>query len=194
MNTTATSNGAAGTTPGPERRPTAARRPTALLLCGVVPVALLAGCSGGRPSPGHHVARPSAAVSAGATTAPASPAAADPHAPSAATTPDLSALGVDVVVGGKALTGQRAYAIPRRGTAAATLAVAVDCQGPGKVLVKLRPKNISIPLSCEKHIVPTLNDIALAENRHSASIAFVPTGNVTWSFAAGWDTNPPDRG
>ncbi|MFF0135133.1 hypothetical protein ACFYRN_01680 [Streptomyces sp. NPDC005227] len=171
----------------------AARRPIALLLCGLLPAALLAGCSGGRTSSARHGARPSTAVSDGATTAPASPAVADPRAPSAARTPDLSALGVDVVVSGKALTGQRAYAIPRRGTAAAALAVAVDCQGPGKVLVTLEPRGISIPLNCEKKVVPTLNEIELAENGHSASIGFVPTGDVTWSFAAGWDANPPDR-
>ncbi|MET7882981.1 hypothetical protein [Streptomyces avermitilis] len=168
-------------------------RSTGPVLCGLVSVALLAGCSGGDHSSGGRAARPAAGSTSVPPTAATSHSATDPHAPTTVKPPNLAARDIDVVLSGKSLTGQHEYAIPKGIKAGDTLATAVNCKGPGKLIIKLEPMGISFPVMCEKEIVPSLNEAGFAKNRKSASIAFVPSGNVTWSFAAGWDPDPPER-
>ncbi|MEU9473984.1 hypothetical protein AB0D78_47320 [Streptomyces avermitilis] len=163
-----------------------------LALCGLVSVVLLTGCSGGGNSSGGHAARP-AAEPTSLPTAATSRSATDPHAPTTARVPDLAARDVTVVMSGKSLTGRREYTIPKGTEKGDTLAAAVDCKGSGKLLVALEPINTSFTVTCEKEIVPSLNVVRFSKKRDLASIAFVPSGSVTWSFAVGWDADPPER-
>jgi hypothetical protein len=165
-------------------------RTIGLLLCGLAPVVVLTGCSGGKHSSGSPATQTPVSSAAAPT---ASPAARDPHAATAVKAPNLSARGIKVVLSGTSLKGQHGYSLPHGIKAGDTLAVAVNCQGAGKLLVKVQPNNISIPVACEKEIVPSLNEMGFAKTRKAASITFVPTGDVTWSFAAGWDPDPPER-
>ncbi|WP_369043732.1 hypothetical protein [Streptomyces sp. Midd1] len=163
-----------------------------LVLCGLIPVTLLAGCSDGRRQSARHVAN-TAAASAATTASQASQSPVGLYEPTTAEVPDLSAEDIRVVVSGKALAGQREYGIPEGVKAGSTLAVAVHCQGSGKLLIKVQPLSVSIPVDCEKRIVPSLNEVGFGKDHEAASISFVPSGRVEWSFAAGWDANPPDR-
>ncbi|MFH7337115.1 hypothetical protein [Streptomyces hygroscopicus] len=93
-----------------------------------------------------------------------------------------------------AVTGDVVYPIPGGIRAGETLAIAVDCQGPGRLTVRVQPAGVSFRLLCEKgRVLPTLNEIAMSENRSSSSLRFTSGPGTTWSFAAGWDPNPPKR-
>ncbi|MDH6627195.1 hypothetical protein M2271_005019 [Streptomyces sp. LBL] len=75
-----------------------------------------------------------------------------------------------------------------------TLAIAINCQGPGRLRVQVQPTGISFPLLCEKgKVLPTMNEIHLTKGRATGSLQFAAEQNVTWSFAAGWDPNPPEQ-
>ncbi|MDF3300546.1 hypothetical protein [Streptomyces tropicalis] len=42
-------------------------------------------------------------------------------------------------------------------------------------------------------MTPALNEIPMAQARASSSLRFTSDPMVTWSFAVGWDPDPPER-
>lgn len=171
---------------------TITRRIVRLATCVLVAALGAAGCG-----PGHHdgasatrpargAAPPSSPPPAGATP--------DPRGPSVHKAPAISADGMTPLVGDTAVTGDVVYPIPGGIRAGKTLAIAVNCQGPGRLTVRVRPAGVSFRLLCEKgRVLPTLNEIAMSENHSSSSLRFTSGPGTTWSFAAGWDPNPPER-
>ncbi|MFD8810401.1 hypothetical protein ACFV23_02595 [Streptomyces sp. NPDC059627] len=93
-----------------------------------------------------------------------------------------------------AVKGDSIYPIPGGIKAGKTLAIAINCQGPGRLTVQVQPTSVSFPLLCEKgKVLPTMNEIHMSENRSSSSLRFTSEPDVTWSFAVGWDPNPPNQ-
>ncbi|MFK4145130.1 hypothetical protein [Streptomyces sp. NPDC004065] len=180
---------APGAAPGAVRTTACALATTACALAGILAPA---GC-GTHASAG--VAHPSAAAP-GRSTPPASAhvTAHDPHAPSVTEAPRIGADGRWVLVSGASVTGHGTYPLPGGIRAGGTLAIAVNCQGAGRVDVQVTPAGVSFPLRCEEgKVLPALNEMLMSKARSTASLRFTADPGVTWSFAAGWDPAPPER-
>ncbi|MER6332304.1 hypothetical protein ABT298_23855 [Streptomyces sp. NPDC001034] len=168
------------------------RRSVRLATCVFAAALAAAGCSPGQHGsasatrPARGTAPPSPPPSAGATP--------DPRGPSVDRAPAIGADGMTPLVGDTAVKGDVVYPIPGGIKAGETLAVAVNCQGAGRLTVRVQPTDVSFQLLCEKgEVLPTLNEIGMPENRSSGSLRFTSGPGLTWSFAAGWDPNPPER-
>ncbi|GGS04914.1 hypothetical protein GCM10010269_49870 [Streptomyces humidus] len=60
--------------------------------------------------------------------------------------------------------------------------------------MQVQPTGISFPLVCEKgKVLPFMNEIHVSEGRATGSLRFAADQKVTWSFAVGWDPNPPEQ-
>ncbi|MGW1891536.1 hypothetical protein ACWCP6_14950 [Streptomyces sp. NPDC002004] len=95
---------------------------------------------------------------------------------------------------GTAVTGTAVYPIPGGIRAGKTLAIAVNCQGPGRLTVHVQPTDVSFSLVCEKgKVLPAMNEMDMNKGRSTGSLRFTAESKVRWSFAAGWDPNPPER-
>lgn len=168
------------------------RRFARLTGCAFLAALAAAGCTSG-----HHDST-TASTSARATatppttvTASASP---DPHAPSVATAPKIASDGITALTSGTKVRGSAVYEIPGGLKAGQTLAIAINCQGPGRLTVQVQPTGISFPLLCEKgKVLPTMNEIRMSKNRSGSALRFTAEPNVTWSFAVGWDPHPPKQ-
>ncbi|MFD7921696.1 hypothetical protein ACFV3R_21015 [Streptomyces sp. NPDC059740] len=152
----------------------------------------VAGCAApqARPS-GGRTAHPPAPVA----TALAPRSTADPHAASASRAPNLGARGVAVLVSGAAVRGKAEYPLKGGIVGGGTLAVAVDCQGPGRLTVAVKAAGASFTVPCGSgKVQPLLDEIGFGSGRRRATLVFTPEGARTvWSFAAGWDPHPPER-
>ncbi|MCG7208210.1 hypothetical protein [Streptomyces arenae] len=108
--------------------------------------------------------------------------------------PQIASRGIAVMVSDVKVKGSAVYAIPGGIESGKVLAIAINCQGSGVLTVQVKPAGVSFPLTCEKgEIIPTLNEIQMSKDHPEASLNFTSKSNVTWSFAAGWDPNPPRR-
>ena len=168
------------------------RRSARLTGCALVAALAAVGCTSG-----HHDGT-TASPSARATTTPPTTATAsaspDLHAPSVATAPKIASDGITALASGTKVKGSAVYEIPGGIKAGQTLAIAINCQGPGRLTVEVQPTSISFPLLCEKgKVLPTMNEIHMSKSRSSGSLRFTSEPNVTWSFAVGWDPNPPKQ-
>lgn len=118
----------------------------------------------------------------------------DPHAPSVASAPKLASHGITSLTSGANVKGQAVYPIPSGLKKGQTLAIAINCQGPGRLHVRVQPTEVSFPLLCEKgKVLPTMNEIHMSKDRTTGSLQFTGDAEVTWSFAVGWDPHPPER-
>ncbi|MFI1047230.1 hypothetical protein [Streptomyces griseoruber] len=136
---------------------------------------------------GHAVSSPSTKATTVATN--------DPHAPSVEKAPNIGSDGITPLTHDATLKGKAVYPIPGGIKAGKTLAIAINCQGPGKLTVQVRPTGVSFPLLCEKgKVLPTMNEIHMSKNRSTSSLEFTAEPNVSWSFAVGWDPHPPEQG
>ncbi|MFE9093043.1 hypothetical protein [Streptomyces sp. NPDC007264] len=118
----------------------------------------------------------------------------DPYAPSVEKVPKVASDGITALATDTAVKGNAVYSIPGGITAGKTLAIAINCQGPGRLTVQVKPTGISFPLLCEKgKVLPTMNEIHMSKNYSTSSLAFTAGQNVTWSFAVGWDPHPPEQ-
>ncbi|MET7686026.1 hypothetical protein [Streptomyces sp. NPDC005423] len=73
-----------------------------------------------------------------------------------------------------------------------TLAIAINCQGSGRLTVQVEPTGLSFPLLCERgKVLPTMNEIHMSHNHNRGALRFTAEPNVTWSFSVGWDPHPP---
>ncbi|MGW4908576.1 hypothetical protein [Streptomyces sp. NPDC004270] len=169
------------------------RRSAHLLGCALIAALATTACdsghqdttSDGRPPRAATVPPPSAST-AGATP--------DPYAPSVASAPKFAPDDITSLASGTSVKGNAVYEIPGGIKAGKTLAIAVNCQGAGRLTVRVQPTNTSIRTLCEKgKVLPTLNEIQMSENHSSGSVSFTSEPNVKWSFAVGWDPNPPER-
>ncbi|MEV4341270.1 hypothetical protein [Streptomyces sp. NPDC049590] len=118
----------------------------------------------------------------------------DPRAATASEAPDLRALGIRPVVSGTSAAGRSEYPIPGGIIKGKTFAIAVHCQGSGKLTVSVEPAHISFTTVCEKAVVPDLNEILISRRDDRASIKVTSPQAQKWAFAAGWDADPPDHG
>ncbi|MEU7498340.1 hypothetical protein AB0B52_14845 [Streptomyces griseofuscus] len=147
-------------------------------------------------SSGHH-STASAAPHLRITPPPTSPTASatpDPHSPSVHKAPPIHSDGITPLVSDAAVKGNATYTIPGGIKAGKTLAIAINCQGKGRLTVQVEPANVSFPLLCEKgKVLPTMNEIHMSKNRPTGSLRFTSEPNLTWSFAVGWDPHPPEE-
>ncbi|MFH8339327.1 hypothetical protein [Streptomyces sp. AM6-12] len=171
---------------------TVARRSASMLGCALMIALATAGCESG-----HRATTP---ASRSPRNAPSSlPESADgetqdPHAPSVAKAPHIASDGITSLVSGAAVKGNAVYAIPGGIKKGKTLAIAINCKGSGQLAVQVQPTATSFPLLCEKgKVLPTMNEIHMSNAHSSASLRFTSGPNVVWSFAAGWDSNPPEQ-
>ncbi|MFY4720248.1 hypothetical protein [Streptomyces sp. LaBMicrA B280] len=155
-----------------------------------------AGCGGS----GHHgTASPPLAhpARAAATPVPAEPATdptPGPHAPSVHRAPLTGSDGIEVLASGTAVRGDATYPIPGGIKAGRTLAIAINCEGPGRLTVQVRSGGVSFPVRCEKgKVLPVMNEIQMPRTQLTGSLRFTSDPDVTWSFALGWDPSPPER-
>ncbi|MEU9403718.1 hypothetical protein [Streptomyces sp. NPDC048242] len=158
-------------------------------------VLAVAGCDG---QGGKGVEEGKAAADTPSVSAPAPASASgtthDPYAPSVAKAPRISSDGIEVLASGASLSGSAAYPLPGGIKAGRTLAVAVNCQGDGRMSVKVSPAHVSFPLVCEKgKVLPSMNEIQLSESRPTGTLQVSADRHVSWSFAVGWDPSPPAR-
>jgi hypothetical protein len=160
--------------------------------CGLAVALSIVGCSSqgnGSSAPKH------SSPSANATPTTAAPdATAGPHTPSVAQAPKIASDGITPLTTGTRGKGSATYPIPGGIKAGKTLAIAINCQGPGRLRVQVQPTGISFPLLCEKgKVLPTMNEIHMTKGRTTSSLQFTAEPKVTWSFAIGWDPNPPEQ-
>jgi hypothetical protein len=152
----------------------------------------MAGCSSSHrdnatATPTTHSTTPHTAPSSASATS-------DPHAPSVHKAPQIHSDGITTLASGTGVKGNGAYPIPGGIKAGKTLAIAINCQGPGRLTVQVQPTSISFPLQCEEgKVLPTMNEIRMAKGRSTGSLRFTSEPNVTWSFAVGWDPSPPEQ-
>ncbi|MEU9383362.1 hypothetical protein AB0D38_21275 [Streptomyces sp. NPDC048279] len=98
------------------------------------------------------------------------------------------------MVSDTAVKSDAIYPIPGGIKAGETLAIAINCQGPGRLTVQVKPTSASFPLLCEKgKVLPTMNEIHMSGNHSTSSLHFTSEPGVTWSFAVGWDPDPPKQ-
>ncbi|TWV32543.1 hypothetical protein FRZ03_33155 [Streptomyces misionensis] len=152
----------------------------------------VAGCGSG-----HHDT-PSATRSAHHTAPPATPsttsATTDPRSPSVHKAPAIGSDGITPLTGATSVKGSAIYPIPGGIKAGKTLAIAINCQSPGRLTVQVQPTGISFPLLCEKgRVLPAMNEIHMSKDHSTSSLRFISEPNVTWSFAVGWDPHPPQQ-
>ncbi|MGV9342746.1 hypothetical protein [Streptomyces sp. NPDC003688] len=118
----------------------------------------------------------------------------DAYAPSVAKVPSMSSDGIEVLASGASLSGSAAYPLPGGIKAGRTLAVAVNCQGEGRMSVKVAPTDVSFTLVCEKgEVLPAMNEIPMHESRPAGTLQVTAGPHMSWSFAVGWDPSPPAR-
>ncbi|MFQ3559445.1 hypothetical protein QZN11_21950 [Streptomyces gramineus] len=165
-----------------------------LRLAGCVVAAALATSSCGS---GHHESASATHPARSATPSPfpsSDSATSDPHGPSVHRAPTISPDGITALVSGASVEGDAIYPIPGGIKAGKTLAIAINCQGPGRLTVQVKPTSASFPLLCEKgRVLPTMNEIHMAVNHSTSSLHFASEPGVTWSFAVGWDPDPPKQ-
>ncbi|GGY13622.1 hypothetical protein [Streptomyces anandii] len=119
---------------------------------------------------------------------------ADPHGPSVATAPKLASDGITPLTTGARITGSATYPIPGGISAGKTLAIAINCQGAGRLHVQVKPTGISFPLVCEEgKVSPTMNEVHMSKDRATAALQVTAEPKVRWSFAVGWDHSPPQQ-
>lgn len=159
--------------------------------CGLAAVLSLAGCgSNGNASSAQGPSRTASASPA--KTAPDTTA--DPHTPSVARAPKIASEGITVLTTGTKVTGSATYPIPGGIKAGKTLAIAINCQGPGRLHVKVQPTGIAFSLVCEKgKVLPAMNEIHMARGHANSSLQFTAESKVTWSFAVGWEPSTPEQ-
>ncbi|GAA2231182.1 hypothetical protein GCM10010360_63720 [Streptomyces nogalater] len=151
-------------------------------------------CAGeGESTPRHPSASAAPAEHTSKVPIPAVSASHDPHAATTSKAPNLSARDIRPIISDTSVTGNSEYSIPDGIAKGKTLAIAVNCQGSGKLRVSIEPAHISFPIACEKVIVPSLNEIRFSRKHSQASIKFTSSHEEKWAFAVGWDPNPPDR-
>ncbi|QLI99966.1 hypothetical protein HZZ00_02555 [Streptomyces sp. NEAU-sy36] len=118
----------------------------------------------------------------------------DPHSPTVRKAPEINSDGIVPLAGETAVKGKSVYPIPGGIKAGKTLAIAINCQGPGRLTVQVQPTDITFPLLCERdEVLPTMNEIHMSKNHPTGSLRFTSEPNVTWSFAVGWDPHPPKQ-
>ncbi|MEV7502040.1 hypothetical protein [Streptomyces sp. NPDC093018] len=147
-------------------------------------------------SPGHHVTAPPPPAHPARVTAPQVPTPSTDTAP----TPSVHQLpltgsdGIEVLASGTAVKGDATYPIPGGIKTGRTLAIAINCEGPGRLAVQVRSGGVSFPLRCEKDkVLPSMNEIQMPRTHSTGSLRFTADPGVTWSFALGWNPNPPER-
>jgi len=157
-------------------------------ICALTAAMAVTGCG----SHGSSATAPSS--SSAAASAPSPKATTQGHGLSVATAPKLASDGITVLTSGTRVTGSAIYPIPGGMKAGKTLAIAINCQGPGRLRVQVPPTGISFPLLCEKgKVLPTMNEIHISKGRATASLQFAAEQEVKWSFAVGWDPDPPEQ-
>ncbi|MFD3590899.1 hypothetical protein [Streptomyces sp. NPDC058683] len=168
------------------------RRSAHLLGCALIAALATAGCDSAPHATTSDGRSPRAAAeSLTASTANATP---DPYALSVVSAPKIASDGITSLASGTSAKGNAIYEIPGGIRAGKTLAIAVNCQGAGRLTVRVQPTKASFLTLCEKgKVSPTLNEIQMSENHSSGSLSFTSEPNVKWSFAAGWDPHPPAR-
>ncbi|POX54854.1 hypothetical protein [Streptomyces sp. Ru72] len=160
--------------------------------CALIAALAAAGCTSGHHG-GTTASHPARTTTTPPTTATvgASP---DPHAPSVAKAPEIASDGITALASGTQVKGDAVYEIPGGIKAGQTLAIAIDCEGPGRLTVEVQPTSLSFPLLREKgKVLSTMNEIHMSRSRSSGSLRFTSEPDVTWSFAVGWDPNPPQQ-
>lgn len=151
----------------------------------------VAGCGSHGKSATHSRSSPAVSATSSTATPDTTP---DPHGPSIAVAPKLTSDGISVLTARTKVKGSATFPIPGGIKAGKTLAIGINCQGPGRLRVQVQPTKISFPLLCEKgKVLPTLNEIQMSKSRATSSLRFTADPEVTWSFAVGWDPNPPEQ-
>ncbi|MGV9254952.1 hypothetical protein [Streptomyces sp. NPDC003697] len=70
--------------------------------------------------------------------------------------------------------------------AAEPLSVLVNCQGKGTLTVKVRPMNLTFPLTCvAEEVSSTYNELRLATPRNGATVEVTAPSTVRWSLTVG---------
>ncbi|WP_416485324.1 hypothetical protein [Streptomyces sp. CL12] len=147
----------------------------------------------------HHGTASPASVHPAHLTAPPAPTespdtAPTPPGPSVHQVPLTSSDGIKVLASGTAIKGDATYPIPGGIRAGRTLAIAINCEGPGRLTVQVRSVGVSFPLQCEKDkVLPALNEIQMPRTQSTGCLHFTADPGVTWSFTIGWDPYPPER-
>ncbi|WP_427164869.1 hypothetical protein ACQF4J_05830 [Streptomyces sp. C1-1] len=169
-------------------------RSAGLAGCVIAVTLAVVGCGANHDdSPSASRAGRTASASLANTTPGASPSP-DPYAPSVKKPPKITSDGITPLTADTALKGNVAYSLPGGIKAEKTLAIAINCQGPGRLTVQVKPTGISFPLQCEKgKVLPTMNEIHMSKNHPQSSLIFTAESKVTWSFAVGWDPHPPKQ-
>ncbi|GAA4574309.1 hypothetical protein GCM10023100_39970 [Actinocorallia cavernae] len=117
-----------------------------------------------------------------------------PPGPSVHQVPLTGSNGIKVLADGTAVKGDATYPIPGGIKAGRTLAIAINCEGPGRLTVQVRSGGVSFLLRCEKDkVLPAMNEIQMPRTHATGSLRFTADPDVTWSFTIGWDPNPPER-
>ncbi|MEU3418570.1 hypothetical protein AB0F39_08470 [Streptomyces murinus] len=117
-----------------------------------------------------------------------------PPGPSVHQVPLTGSDGIKVLAGGTAVKGDATYPIPGGIKAGRTLAIAINCEGPGRLTVQVRSGGVSFLLRCEKDkVLPAMNEIQMPRTHATGSLRFTADPDVTWSFTIGWNPNPPER-
>lgn len=161
-------------------------------ICALGATLLLVGCNSHNGASSSRGQSSSAASASPTTTALESPR--DPHAPSVARAPKLASDGITPLTSGINVKGRAVYPIPGGLKKGQTLAIAINCQGRGRLHVRVQPTDVTFPLLCEQgKVLPTMNEIHMGKDRSTSSLQFTAEPNVTWSFAVGWDPSPPEQ-
>ncbi|MGY9069245.1 hypothetical protein [Streptomyces sp. CAS3] len=117
-----------------------------------------------------------------------------PPGPSVHQVPLTGSDGIKVLASGTTVKGDATYPIPGGIKAGRTLAIAINCEGPGRLTAQVRSADVSFRLQCEKDkVLPALNEIQMPRTQSTGSLHFTADPGVTWSFAIGWDPYPPER-
>ncbi|MFJ3649437.1 hypothetical protein [Streptomyces murinus] len=169
-------------------------RPIRLALSMCAAALATTGCGSGphgtaSPAPAHpaHLIAPPSPTESPDTTP-------TPPGPSVHQVPLTGSNGIEVLAGGTAVKGDATYPIPGGIKAGRTLAIAINCEGPGRLTVQVRSGGVSFLLWCEKDkVLPAMNEIQMPRTHATGSLRFTADPDVTWSFATGWDPNPPER-
>lgn len=164
-----------------------------LLGLALLPVLAAAACTDGHtPRATHQTASTPGGKPASQAGAPSTPAP-NPSGPSTAHAPNLAEDEIPALTTASSMVGNAEY--PLRGgiKSGQVLALAVNCQGKGKLTVVVEPAGIGFPLECKSaEVSSTFNEIGFKTRHADSFIRFtaVPS-TIKWSFAAGWDPHPP---
>ncbi|MGM9442548.1 hypothetical protein ACTAF0_20105 [Streptomyces murinus] len=141
---------------------------------------------------GHHGTASPAPIHPAHLTAPDT--APTPPGPSVHQVPLTSSDGIKALASGTTVKGDATYPIPGGIKAGRTLAIAINCEGPGRLTAQVRSADVSFRLQCEKDkVLPALNEIQMPRTQSTGSLHFTADPGVTWSFTIGWDPYPPER-